>query len=149
QVGAPTESEMKKKKQIYEDSLNSTRAALEEGIVPGGGIALLQAARSISLSLSSEEQIGAQILIKACEAPFRQIITNTGYDAAIILEQVLAKNNKTYGFNALTETIEDLLAAGIIDPVKVIKSSLRHAVSMAGVVLLSEALIANEEDTSA
>lgn len=149
QVGALTESEMKKKKQIYEDSLNSTRAALEEGIVPGGGVALLEAARSITLSLSSEEQIGAQILIKACEAPFRQIVANTGYDPAIILEQVLAQNKKTYGFNALTETVEDLLTAGIIDPVKVIKSSLRHAVSMAGVVLLSEALIANEEDTSA
>jgi chaperonin GroEL len=146
QVGAPTESEMKKKKQTYEDSLNSTRAALEEGIIPGGGIALLQAGRSSYPALSPEEQIGANILYKACEAPFRQIVINTGLDASVILDQVLAHQNKSYGFNALTETIEDLLLAGIIDPVKVVKSSLRHAVSMAGVVLLSEALIANAEE---
>lgn len=148
QVGAPTESEMKKKKQMYEDSLNSTRAALEEGVVPGGGVALLQAGKSTKapVQLSSEEKVGAEILFKACEAPFRQIVINTGLDASIILDEVLRKNNKTYGFNALTENVEDLLAAGIIDPVKVVKSSLRHAVSMAGVVLLSEALIANAEE---
>lgn len=147
-VGAPTESEMKKKKQMYEDSLNSTRAALEEGIAPGGGVALLQAARSAKTpSLSEEEMIGAQILFKACEAPFRQIVANTGLDASIVLGSVLSQNKKTFGFNALTEKVEDLLLAGIIDPVKVIKSSLRHAVSMAGVVLLSEALIANAEES--
>ncbi len=146
QVGAPTESEMKKKKQMYEDSLNSTRAALEEGIVPGGGVALLQAGRSAQLSLSPEELIGANILCKACEAPFRQIVANTGLDASIVLDEVLARQSKSFGFNALSETIEDLLLAGIIDPVKVVKSSLRHAVSMAGVVLLSEALIANAEE---
>lgn len=146
QVGAPTESEMKKKKQMYEDSLNSTRAALEEGIVPGGGVALLHAARSLSLSLSPEEQIGANILIKASEAPFRQIVINTGLDSSIALEEVLSRKNKSFGFNALSETVEDLLIAGIIDPAKVLKSALRHAVSMAGIVLLSEALIANAED---
>jgi chaperonin GroEL len=147
QVGAPTESEMKKKKQMYEDSLNSTRAALEEGIVPGGGIALLQAGRFVSdLKLNREEMVGAQILLHACEAPFRQIVVNTGLDASIVLEQVLLKGQKTVGFNALTEQVEDLLLAGVIDPVKVIKNSLRHAVSMAGVVLLSEALIANAEE---
>lgn len=147
QVGAPTESEMKKKKQMYEDSLNSTRAALEEGIAPGGGVALLQAAKNAKEpACNAEEKVGAQILFKACEAPLRQIITNTGFDASIILDEILSKKSKTHGFNALTEKVEDLLAAGIIDPVKVIKSSLRHAVSMAGVVLLSEALIANAEE---
>lgn len=140
-VGAPTESEMKKKKQMYEDSLHSTRSALEEGIVPGGGVALLRASRSSKLKLSKEEEVGAQILLKACEAPFKQIVTNTGYDASVILEEVLLKG-ASFGFNALTEKVEDLLKSGVIDPSKVVKSSLTHAVSVAGIVLLSEALIA-------
>ena len=150
QVGAPTESEMKKKKQMYEDSLNSTRAALEEGIVPGGGVALMMAGRSAGdLTLTKEEKVGAQILLKACEAPFRQIVTNTGFDASMVVEEVLQKKSKTFGFNALTEKVEDLLKAGVIDPVKVVKNSLRHAVSMARVVLLSEALIADAEEKDA
>ncbi len=145
-VGAPTESEMKKKKQMYEDSLNSTRSALEEGIVPGGGVALLRASRACNqLNLSKEEEVGAQILLKACEAPFKQIVTNTGYDSSVILDEVL-KKEKSFGFNANTERVEDLLKCGVIDPAKVVKSSLAHAVSMAGIVLLSEALIANAEE---
>lgn len=145
-VGAPTESEMKKKKQMYEDSLNSTRSALEEGIVPGGGVALLRASRSCSsLKLSTEEDVGAQILLKACEAPFKQIVSNTGFDSSLLLDEVLLKT-QNFGFNALTEKVEDLLLAGVIDPAKVIKSSLTHAVSMAGIVLLSEALIANAKE---
>ncbi len=140
-VGAPTESEMKKKKQMFEDSLNSTRAALEEGIVPGGGVALLRASRAlIHLKIGKEEQAGANILLRACEAPFRQIVLNTGYDPSLLLNEVLEKGN-TFGFNAITEKVEDLLQSGVIDPVKVVKQSLAHAVSMAGVVLLSEAVI--------
>ena len=150
QVGAPTESEMKKKKQMYEDSLNSTRAALEEGIVPGGGIALMQAGRlACDLKLNREEMVGAKILLHACEAPFRQIVANAGLDPSVVLEQVMLKGQKTVGFNAVTEQVEDLLLAGVIDPVKVVKNSLRHAVSMAGVILLSEALIANAEEKEA
>jgi chaperonin GroEL len=142
-VGAPTESEMKKKKQMFEDSLNSTRAALEDGIVPGGGIALLRAGRKMGeLDLPLEEKIGAKILAKATEAPFRQIVQNTGYDSSLILGEVL-KSEKTFGFNALNEKVEDLLKAGVIDPAKVVKTSISVAVSMASVVLLSEALIAN------
>jgi len=145
-VGAPTESEMKKKKQMYEDSLNSTRSALEEGIVPGGGVALLQASRSCGkLPLSKEEEVGAQILLKACEAPFKQIVFNTGYDSSVILEEVLLRGG-SFGFNALSEKVEDLLLAGVIDPAKVIKNSLIHAVSMAGIVLLSEALITSAQE---
>lgn len=145
-VGAPTESEMKKKKQMYEDSLNSTRSALEEGIVPGGGVALLRAgAACAKLKLSKEEEVGAHILLRACEAPFKQIVSNTGYDPSLLLEEVLKKES-SYGFNALTEKVEDLLKAGVIDPVKVVKNSLTHAVSMAGIVLLSEALIANAKE---
>jgi len=142
-IGAPTESEMKKSKQIYEDSLNATRAALEEGIVIGGGMALLRASKAIeNMSLDGDEQIGVQILCQACSAPFRQIVSNTGYDSSVLLEEVL-KAKPTAGFNAITEKVEDLLEAGVLDPAKVVKNSLAHAVSMAGVVLLSEALIAN------
>lgn len=145
-VGAPTESEMKKKKQMYEDSLNSTRAALEEGIVPGGGIALLRSSRSLfDLKLSKEESVGAKILLQACEAPFKQIVSNSGFDPSLILNEVLDKKN-TFGFNAITETVEDLILCGVIDPAKVVKSSLVHAVSMAGIILLSEALIAPEKE---
>lgn len=143
-VGAPTESEMKKKKQMYEDSLNSTRSALEEGIVPGGGVALLRASRT-SVKLPKEEEVGAQILLKACEAPFKQIVSNTGFDPSVILNEVLGKE-KSFGFNALTEKVEDLLKCGVIDPAKVVKNSLTHAVSVAGIVLLSEALIANAKE---
>ena len=141
---------MKKKKQMYEDSLNSTRSALEEGIVPGGGVALLRASRSAkNLNLTKEEEVGAQILLKACEAPFKQIVTNTGFDSSTVLAEVLLQGSG-FGFNAMSEKVEDLLKAGVIDPSKVVKSSLSHAVSMAGIVLLSEAVIANaaEEETA-
>jgi chaperonin GroEL len=145
-VGAPTESEMKKRKQMFEDSLNATRAALEDGVVIGGGMALIRAARACtSLKLNKEEQVGLTILIKACEEPFRQIASNAGFDSSIVLEEVLSAK-PSFGFNALTEQVEDLLKAGVIDPSKVVKSSLSHAVSMAGVVLLSEALISPAEE---
>jgi chaperonin GroEL len=145
-VGASTDSEMKKFKQTYEDSLNATRAALEEGIVIGGGMALLRAIKSAeSLKLDSEEQVGVQILCQACSAPFRQIVSNTGCDSSVLLEEVLRAGNTT-GFNALTEQVEDLFQAGVLDPSKVVKNSLSHAVSMAGVILLSEALITNADE---
>jgi len=149
-VGAPTESEMKKKKQMYEDSLNSTRAALEEGIVAGGGITLLQAAKKAldRLKLNKEEEVGAKILIKACESPFKQIAYNAGFDGALLLEEV-QKMGKNFGFNAVTEKVEDLLKAGVIDPAKVVKNSLIYAVSVAGVVLLSECLMADEPEAIA
>lgn len=144
-VGAPTESEMKKKKQMYEDSLNSTRAALEEGVVPGGGVTLLRASRAAdTTTFSSEEAVGAKILLRACEAPFKQIAINTGFDGSILLEQVL-QGEKNIGFNAVTERVEDLLKAGVIDPAKVVKNSLIYAVSVASVVLLSEALMADDD----
>ncbi len=140
-VGAMTESEMKKKKQMFEDSLNSTRSALEEGVVPGGGIALLRASRSLGdLKLNKEESVGAQILLRACEAPFKQLVTNVGHDPSVLLNEVLS-SSKNSGFNAITEKVEDLAKAGVIDPAKTVKSSLIYAVSVAGVVLLSEALM--------
>jgi chaperonin GroEL len=141
-VGAATEPEMKQKKQMFEDSLNSTRAAIEEGIVIGGGCALLRASKSASLKLSGDEALGAQIVFKACEAPFKQIVSNTGFDASVLLDEVLA-SGLHFGFNAMSEKVEDLLKAGIVDPAKVVKNALRYAVSTAGIVLLSEALIGN------
>jgi len=147
-IGAATEPEMKQKKQLFQDSLNSTRAAIEEGIVVGGGIALLRASKAIeNLELAEEESIGASIVLKACAAPVRQIIFNAGYDSSVILNE-LSSAAPNSGFNAQTERIEDLLAVGVVDPAKVVKNSLKFASSVAGVVLLSEALIGNApEDT--
>lgn len=142
-IGSSTETEMKKKKQAFQDSLNSTKAALEEGIVVGGGLALLQASSCIlKLDVKDEEQIGAHIVLKACEVPFRQIVTNAGFDSSIILQDI-ANKGVNFGFNAHAETVEDLLLAGVVDPAKVIKNALKLAASIAGVVLLSEVLIGN------
>lgn len=147
-VGAASEPEMKQKKQLFEDSLNSTRAALEDGIVIGGGMALLRAKSAIDkLKLSPEEKIGAHIVQLACEAPFKQIVMNAGFDSSMILEQVLTKGIH-FGFNAQTEQVEDLLAAGVVDPAKVVKSALTFAASTAGIILLSEALIGNAPEES-
>jgi len=145
-VGAATETEMKQKKQMFDDSLNSTRAALEEGIVPGGGVALLHASQVIKeLKLEGDEAVGAKIVLYACEAPLKQIASNAGIDGSVILNQVLL-SPKNYGFNTLTETVEDLIAAGVIDPAKVVKYILTYAASSAGIVLLSEALIADADE---
>lgn len=142
-VGAPTEPEMKQKKQAFEDSLNSTKAALEEGIVQGGGIALLRASKTLEkLKLQGDELTGAEIVIKSCEAPFRQIVANTGFDSSVVLEEVLGKG-VSFGFNAQTEKVEDLIVAGVVDPAKVVKNGLKFASSVAGIVLISEALIGN------
>lgn len=148
-IGAPTEPEMKQKKQMFEDSLNSTRAALEEGIVPGGGIALVRASQAVnSLSLSKEEKLGAQIVQKAAYSPLRQIIANTGRDPSLFIEEILSKG-LNFGFNTSTEKVEDLLIAGVIDPAIVAINALIFAVSEGGVALLTEALIgtASEEES--
>jgi chaperonin GroEL len=146
-VGAATETEMKQKKQMFDDSLNSTKAALEEGIVPGGGVALLNASRSIqkNLYLSGDEALGAKMVLQACEAPLKQIVHNTGYDSSVILSEVLS-SPAHYGFNARTEQVEDLIKAGVIDPAKVVKHALILAASAAGIIILSEALITDAEE---
>lgn len=142
-VGAATEPELKQKKQMFEDSLNSTKAAIEEGIVPGGGVALLRASQVIlQLKLEGDEALGAKIMKTACEAPFKQIVMNVGLDGSVVLAEVLnAKSN--LGFNAMNNKVEDLIAAGVIDPAKVVKNCLSHATSAAGIVILTEALIGN------
>lgn len=145
-VGAATEPELKNKKQGYEDSLSSTKAGLEEGIVPGGGIALLRASKVVQdLKLEGDELLGAKILLTACETPLRQIAYNTGLDGSVVTSEVL-KSPPAFGFNAQTEKVEDLLAAGVIDPVKVVKYALIFAASAAGIVLISEALIGDAKD---
>lgn len=147
QVGAATESAMKQKKQVFEDSLNSTRAAIEEGVVIGGAMALLRAAKAVEkeLKLEEEEAIGAKITFDACMAPFRRIVANSGHDASVILQEVLSEK-ETMGFNAQTERVEDLLKAGLRDPLKVVKNGLKFAASAAGVVLLSECLIGEAKE---
>ncbi len=148
-VGAPSEVEMKQKKQMFEDSLNSTLSALESGYVPGGGIALLRASRLIDLKLSKEEMIGVQIVKDACEAPYRQIVKSSGYEPSVFLAEALEKDY-SFGFNVHSEKVEDLYAANVIDPAKVVKNALKYAASVAGVVLISEVLIGeapeDEED---
>lgn len=147
-VGAATEPELKNKKQAFEDSLNSTKAAIEEGVVPGGGVALLRASKAISsLKLEGDELIGSKLFLQACEAPLRQIAINAGKDGSVIMSQVL-NSAQNIGFNALSEKVEDMIEAGVIDPAKVVKHALLFASSAAGIVLISEALIANaKEDT--
>lgn len=142
QVGAPTEAEMKQKKQVFEDSLNSTKAALDEGVVAGGGTALLRAAQKAAkkVKLSGDEALGLQIVLKACEFPIKQLAMNSGLEAAVILQQV-KEGAEHVGFNAVSEKVEDLLKADVIDAVKVVRSCITHAVSLAGIVLISEALI--------
>jgi chaperonin GroEL len=142
-VGAATEPELKQKKQMFEDSLSSTKAALAEGIVPGGGVAILRASKAIEkLKLEGDEALGAKVVLYACEVPLKQIVNNTGLDGSVVLAEVL-KSKPSFGFNALTEKVEDLVTAGVVDPAKVVKIALTHAASVASIVLISEALIAD------
>lgn len=148
-VGAGSEPELKQKKQVFEDSLNSTKAALEEGVVVGGGVALLRASQVIDkLKLEGDEATGAKIVKLACEAPLKQIAINTGFDGAVIVREV-QEASTNFGFNALTERVEDLIAAGVIDPAKVVKSTLTYAASVGAVALITEALIGDAPEEKA
>jgi len=142
-VGAPTETEMKEKKDRVDDALAATRAAIEEGIVPGGGVALLRAVQGITdFVYKSSEALGAQILLKATEAPLRCILDNAGLDSSVIISKI--KSNTThldYGYNAKTDEYERLMKAGVIDPTKVVRVSLENAASVAGMLLTTECVI--------
>jgi chaperonin GroEL len=141
-VGAATEMEMKEKKARVEDALHATRAAVEEGIVPGGGVALLRAGKALqSLKAEGDEQIGIDIIRKATEEPLRQISGNAGFEGAIIIEKVRANADPNYGFNAATGQYEDLVKSGVIDPTKVTRSALQHAASISALMLTTEAMI--------
>jgi chaperonin GroEL len=142
-VGAATETEMKEKKARVEDALHATRAAVEEGIVPGGGVALLRANKALaSLKATGDEQIGVDIVRRACEEPLRQIVVNSGTEGAIVVGKVRESDNPNFGFNASTDTYEDLVAAGVIDPTKVTRTALQNASSIASLMLTTEAMIA-------
>jgi chaperonin GroEL len=147
-VGAATEVEMKEKKARVEDALNATRAAIEEGIVPGGGVALLRLQSSLdSLKLPEEQQAGLRVLRAAIEAPLRQIAANAGVEGAIVVDKV--RNGKdAYGYNAATDEYTDLIKAGVIDPAKVVRCALQNAASVAGLLLTTEALIAEKPKDS-
>jgi len=141
-VGAATESEMKEKKARVEDALHATRAAVEEGIVPGGGVALIRALSSLDgLKFGDDRQYGVNIIRRAAEEPLRQIAANAGVDGSIVVDKV--KNGKgAFGFNAATEEYEDLVKAGVIDPTKVVRAALQNAASVASLMLTTEALVA-------
>jgi chaperonin GroEL len=142
-VGAATETEMKEKKARVEDALHATRAAVEEGIVPGGGVALLRAGKALAnLKGEGDEQIGIDIIRKASEEPLRQIAGNAGYEGAIVIEKVRASSDDNFGFNAQTGQFEDLVKSGVIDPTKVTRSALQHAASISALMLTTEAMIA-------
>jgi chaperonin GroEL len=147
-VGAATEAEMKEKKARVEDALHATRAAVEEGIVPGGGVALVRAQRALDgLKLAdSDEQIGVQIIRRAVEEPLRMIVQNAGAEGSIVLEKVRSNESNTFGYNALTDTYEDLVQAGVIDPTKVTRTALQNAASISGLLLTTEALIVEKKE---
>ena len=145
-VGAGTETELKEKKHRVEDALSATRAAIEEGIVPGGGVALLNAAKGLeNVHLQGDEATGATILRRALEEPLRHIAINAGQDGSVVVEAVRRKaqesGNKNTGFEVLSGEFVDLVKAGIIDPAKVTRTALENAVSIAGMILTTEALI--------
>ncbi len=142
-VGSATETEMKEKKARVEDALHATRAAVEEGIVPGGGVALLRAASALEgLKTEGDEKIGVDIVRRACEDPVRHISANGGWEGAIVIEKIRGGKDANFGFNAATGQYEDLVKAGVIDPTKVTRSALQNASSIAALMLTTEAMIA-------
>ncbi len=145
-VGAATETEMKEKKARVEDAMHATRAAVEEGIVPGGGVALVRSAKSVEdliATLEGDEKIGAQIIRRAIEEPLRLIVGNAGEEGAVVIGKVLENKEAHYGYNAATNKFEDLVKAGVIDPTKVTRTALQNAASIAGLMLTTEAMVAD------
>ncbi len=141
-VGAATETELKEKKARVEDAMHATRAAVEEGIVPGGGVALLRCIKAIEkLKLESDETVGANIIRRALEEPIRMIAVNAGYEGAVVVDKVCQNTDPEFGFNAETAAYENLVAAGVIDPTKVTRTALQNASSIAALLLTTEALI--------
>ena len=147
-VGAATESEMKEKKARVEDALHATRAAVEEGIVPGGGVALIRAQRVLkNIKLTEhDEQIGVDIIRRAIEEPLRMIVQNAGGEGSIVLEKVRASKDDKFGYNALTDVYEDLMQAGVIDPTKVTRTALQNAASIASLLLTTEAIVVEKKE---
>jgi chaperonin GroEL len=148
-VGAATETEMKETKARVEDAMHATRAAVEEGIVPGGGVALARCATALNkLKLEGDEQIGANVVKRALQEPLRQIAENAGEEGAIVLGKVLESKDPNFGYNALTAEYEDLVKAGVLDPTKVVRTALTNAGSVAALMLTTEALVADIKDAT-
>ena len=148
-VGAATETEMKEKKLRIEDALNATRAAVEEGIVAGGGTAFLNVIPNVKAVLDTvegDEKTGVNIVLKALEEPVRQIAANAGLEGSVIVDKILTKNKVGYGFDAYNEEYVDMLKAGIVDPTKVSRSALQNAASVASTVLTTEAVVADKKE---
>jgi chaperonin GroEL len=145
-----TEADMKQKKQRIEDALNATRAAVEEGIVPGGGIALLRASKALDgMKLDGDRQFGVEIIRRACQAPISQIAQNAGEDGAVIVDEALSKKGNE-GYDALSGPWVDMVKAGIIDPVKVVRSALQNAASISGLMLTTNTMVTSiKEDQKA
>jgi chaperonin GroEL len=141
-VGAATETEMKEKKARVEDAMHATKAAVEEGIVPGGGVALVRASKALDkMKLEGDQKVGLEIIRRAIEEPMRWIATNAGQEGSIVVSKVKEQKSQDEGFNAATETYEDLVKAGVIDPAKVVRSALQNASSIASLLLTTEALV--------
>ena len=148
-VGAATEAEMKEKKLRIEDALNATRAAVEEGIVPGGGTAYLNVIDDVKAVLDTvegDEKTGVKIVIKALEEPVRQIATNAGFDGGVVVDKILSSGKQGYGFDAYNEVYVDMMSAGIVDPTKVTRSALQNAASIASVILTTESVVADKPE---
>jgi len=145
-VGAATETEMKEKKARVEDALNATRAAVEEGIVPGGGVALVRCLDALDkIKIKADQKLGVRVVMRAIEEPLRQIANNAGSEGSVVIDKV--KNGKdAFGYNAETNTYEDLIKAGVIDPTKVVRFALQNAGSVAGLMLTTEAMVAERPE---
>jgi len=147
-VGAHTETELKERKALVEDALHATRAAIEEGILPGGGAALLKANEALdNLDLDGDQNFGVRLMRTAAEAPLRTIASNAGHDGAVIARRVLAGKGEHHGFNALTGEYGDMVAMGIVDPTKVTRSALQNAVSVASILLTTDCVITDLKDS--
>jgi chaperonin GroEL len=145
-VGAATEVELKEKKARVEDALSATRAAVDEGIVPGGGITLLRAGKALdTLHLDGDEETGSKMVRRALEEPLRQIVTNAGAEGSLVVQQLLAAG-PGIGYNAATGEVEDMMRAGIVDPTKVTRAALQNAASVAGLLLTTEAVVTDKPE---
>ena len=151
-VGAATETEMKEKKLRIEDALNATRAAVEEGIVAGGGTAYLNVIADVAKVLETvdgDEKTGVKIVLKALEEPVRQIAANAGFDGGVVVDKIMSSGKIGYGFDAYNEVYVDMMSAGIVDPTKVTRSALQNAASIASVILTTESVVADKPEPKA
>jgi chaperonin GroEL len=146
-VGAATETELKEKKARVEDALHATRAAVEEGIVPGGGVALIRAQSALDkIKGTEDEKIGVEIVRRALEEPIRMIAQNAGAEGSIVVARVKESKEKNFGYNAATDAYEDLVKAGVIDPTKVTRTALQNAASIAGLLLTTECVVVEKKE---